>query len=224
MAANPLGEIAIITRKRFSSRVVAKEVGMGIAARFAYALAAAVFAQAASAQTPDSQPAPAPPAAQPAADPAITAGVQQVKQATKMIVYPAKQQSAEQQATDERECYVWSQQQTGIDPTAAGPDVDSAAAASADKMDSATTGAAVGGAARGAAGGAVIGAIAGDAGEGAAIGAVTGAVSGRRAKKRAEKQAAQQGAAQAQAATADRMTTFAKGMAACLSGRGYTIQ
>ena len=197
---------------------------MGIAARFAYALAAAVFTQSASAQTPDSQPAPAPPAAPAAADPAITAAVQQVKQATKMIVYPAKGQSADQQATDERECYVWSQQQTGIDPMAAGPDADSAAAASADKMDSATTGAAVGGAARGAAGGAVVGAIAGDAGEGAAIGAVAGAVRGRRAKKNAEKQAAQQGAAHADAISADRLATFKKGMAACLNGRAYTVQ
>jgi hypothetical protein len=224
MAANPLGEIAIIARKRFSSIAVTKEVGMGITVRFTYTLAAALVTQSASAQAPDSQPAPAPPAAQPAADPNIAAAVQQVKQATKMIVYPAKGQSADQQATDERECYVWSQQQTGIDPMAAGPNADSAAAASADKMDSATTGAAVGGAARGAAGGAIIGGITGDAGEGAAVGAVAGAVSGRRAKKKAEKQAAQQGAAQAQGISAERMATFKKGMAACLNGRAYTVQ
>jgi hypothetical protein len=198
---------------------------MRIGEYFPYALAVVLGAQTAAAQAPDSQPAPAPPAAQPSADPnAIAAGVQRVKQETKMIVYPAKEQSADQQATDERECYLWSQEQTGIDPMAAGPNADSAAAASADKMDSATTGAAVGGAARGAAGGAVVGAIAGDAGEGAAIGAVAGAVSGRRAKKRAEKQAAQQGAAQAQGISAERMATFKKGMAACLTGRGYTVQ
>jgi len=197
---------------------------MGIAVRFTYTLAAALVTQSASAQAPDSQPAPAPSAPQPAADPNISAAVQQVKQATKMIVYPAKGQTADQQATDERECYVWSQQQTGIDPMAAGPNADSAAAASADKMDSATTGAAVGGAARGAAGGAIIGGITGDAGEGAAVGAVAGAVSGRRAKKKAEKQAAQQGAAQAQGISAERLATFKKGMAACLNGRGYTVQ
>ena len=197
---------------------------MGIAARFTYALAAALVTQSASAQAPGSQPAPAPPA-QPAADPnAIAAGVRKVKQETKMIVYPAKGQSADQQVIDERECYVWSQQQTGIDPMVAGPNADSAAAASAEKMDSATTGAAIGGAARGAAGGAIIGGITGDAGEGAAVGAVAGAVSGRRAKKRAEKQAAQQGAAQAQGISAERMATFKKGMAACLNGRGYTVQ
>jgi hypothetical protein len=185
---------------------------MRIAEQVTYVLAAALIAQTASAQAP-------------AADPnAIAAGVKHVKQQTKMIVYPAKQQSADQQATDERECYVWAQEQTGIDPMAAGPNVDSAAAASAGKMDSATTGAAVGGAARGAVGGAIVGGIAGDAGEGAAIGAVAGAVSGRRAKKKAEAQAAQQGAAQAQGISAERMATFKKGMAACLSGRGYTVQ
>jgi hypothetical protein len=187
--------------------------------------AAAFFATAAYAQA-DSQPAAAPaPAAQPAPDPnAVAAGVQFVKQSTKMVVYPAKQQSPEQQATDERECYLWAQQETGIDPMAAGPDADSAAQASAAKMDTATTGAAVGGAARGAVGGAVVGGIVGDAGTGAALGAVGGAARGRRAKKQAEHQAAQQGAAQAQSISADRINTFTKGLAACLSGRGYSIQ
>ena len=105
---------------------------MGIAARFTYTLAAALVTQSASAQAPASPPASAPPAAQSAADPnAIAAGVQKVKQETKMIVYPAKGQSAGQQAIDERECYVWSEQQTGIDPMVAGPNADSAAAASA---------------------------------------------------------------------------------------------
>jgi hypothetical protein len=189
------------------------------------AVTAAFIATIAHAQA-DSQPAAPPaPAAQPAPDAnQIAAGVQFVKQQTKMVVYPAKQQTPEQQATDERECYLWSQQETGIDPMAAGPDADSAAQASAAKMDTATTGAAVGGAARGAVGGAVVGAIAGDAGTGAAIGAVAGGVGGRRAKKQAERQAAQQGAAQAQGISADRMNTFKKGMAACLSGRGYSIQ
>jgi hypothetical protein len=141
-----------------------------------------------------------------------------------MIIYPAKGQTTEQQAKDEQECYVWAQQQTGIDPMGPKPNADSAAEASKAKMDTATTGAAVGGAARGAAGGAIVGGIAGDAGEGAAIGAVVGAVGGRRAKKGAEAQAAQQGAAQANAVAADQMATFKKAMSACLQGRGYTVQ
>jgi hypothetical protein len=147
-----------------------------------------------------------------------------VKQQTKMIVYPAKGQTPEQQAKDEQECYVWAEQQTGINPMGPKPNADSAAAASKAKMDTATTGAAVGGAARGAAGGAVVGGITGDAGEGAAVGAVVGAVAGRRAKKGAEAQAAQQGAAQANAVAADQMATFKKAMTACLAGRGYSVQ
>ena len=154
----------------------------------------------------------------------MAAGVTKVKQATKMIVYPAKQQTAEQQARDEQECYVWAEGQTKIDPMGPGANVDSAAEASRAKMDTAATGAAAGGAARGAAGGAAVGAIAGDAGEGAAIGAVAGAVAGRRAKKQAEAQAAQHGAAQAQAVNAESMATFKKAMSACLQGRGYTVQ
>ncbi len=156
---------------------------------------------------------------------AIAAGVKHVKQQTKMIVYPAKQQSADQQATDERECYVWSSaNRPGLIRWRRGRTSTRRQRPRPTRMDSATTGAAVGGAARGAAGGAIVGGIAGDAGEGAAIGAVAGAVSGRRAKKRAEQQAAQQGAAQAQGISAERMATFKKGMAACPPGRGYTVQ
>jgi hypothetical protein len=138
-------------------------------------------------------------------------------------VYPAKGQTTEQQANDERECYAWAQQQTGIDPTVKA-NTDSAAAASRAKADSATTGAAVGGAARGAVGGVAIGAITGDAGEGAAVGAVAGGVAGRRAKKRAEAQAAQQGAQQATAQNQAQADSFKRAMSACLDGRGYSVK
>ena len=36
-----------------------------------------------------------------------------------LVVFPAKNQTKDQQATDETECYAWSKQQTGIDPFAA---------------------------------------------------------------------------------------------------------
>jgi len=170
-------------------------------------------------------PAPTPPPASAPTDPnAVAAGVYQVKQQTKMIIYPAKGQTPEVQAKDEQECYLWAQQQTGINPLGPKPNVDSAAQASQEQMAEAAQGAAVGGAARGAAGGAVVGAITGDAGEGAAVGAVVGAAAGRRARKTAEAQAAQQGAAQAQGVAAEQMATFKKGMSACLTGRGYTVQ
>ena len=89
-----------------------------------------------------------------------------------LFVYPAKEQTKEQQTKDEQECYAWANEQSKVDPSAPKANSDSAAKAAQAKTDSATQGAAVGGAARGAAGGAVVGAIAGDAGTGAAIGAV----------------------------------------------------
>lgn len=142
-----------------------------------------------------------------------------------MFPYPAKSQTKEQQATDEKACYDWAGQQTGIDPVAAAnPNTEAAAAAAQAKADSATKGAAVKGAAAGAAGGAVVGAIAGDAGEGAAIGAVAGVVKGRRAKKQVEKQAAQQGAQAAKAQGNAQLDTFKKAMGSCLEGKGYTVK
>jgi hypothetical protein len=155
-----------------------------------------------------------------AAPPAPTS----LSQSLGMIVFPAQNQTKEQQMADEQACYAWANQQTGIDPAKVKPNTDSAARAAGAKMDSAATGAAVGGAARGAVGGAAIGAISGDAGEGAAIGAAAGAVAGRRAKKRAVAQAEQQGAQQAQAQAAQQIDTFKKAMGACLEGKGYTIR
>jgi len=176
-------------------------------------------AAAAQAQTPAAAPA-TPDSTQPPAAASLPDVVKQLG----LFVYPAKQQTPDQQRLDENQCYAWSQQQSSIDPSAAPVNRDSAAAASAGKTADATQGAAVAGAARGAAGGAAIGAIAGDAGKGAAIGAVTGAVAGRRAKKGAEAQAAQKGAAQADAQNAAKAETFKKGVVACLEGRGYTVK
>ena len=76
-----------------------------------------------------------------------------------LLVYPAKGQTAEVQAADEKACYDWAQQQTGHDLNTPPPNADSAGKAAKAKTDSATTGAAVGGAAKGAVAGVAIGAI-----------------------------------------------------------------
>ncbi len=141
-----------------------------------------------------------------------------------LVVFPAKDQTKEQQATDEKACYDWSKSETGIDPATVTVNTDSAAAAGKAAADTATHGAAVKGAAGGAAGGAIVGGIAGDAGTGAAIGAATGAVRGRRAKKQAGKQAEQQAVAGAQGEAAGKMEAFKKGMSACLEGKGYSVK
>lgn len=140
-----------------------------------------------------------------------------------MYIYPAKDQSPEQQKADEAACTQWAESQTGL--TLQSGNVDTAAAGEAAEQQAAdaTQGAAVAGAARGAVVGLAVGAIAGGAGEGAAIGAIGGALAGRRAKRHAEAQAGQQGAAQAQAQADQNMTTFKNAAGACLTGRGYTV-
>jgi hypothetical protein len=158
----------------------------------------------------------------------ITPSPELIHQKLGVFVYPAKQQPAELQAKDETECYQWAQSQTAIDPFAA------PAAAQQPQTEDASNagkGARVKGAAGGAAGGAAIGAIAGDAGKGAATGAVVGTMAGgakkRRAKREAQKQeqqAEEQAKQQATAQEQQRIGTFKKAYAACVSGRGYTVQ
>src|SRR5690349_6408360 len=116
----------------------------------------------------------------------------QISNGLKLIVFPSKGQSQQQQKVDEFECYKWSIQQTGIDPLNL-PKVEAA------PEETGPTGGAVRGAARGAAAGVAIGAIAGDAGTGAAIGAVAGGLAGRRAGKQAQAQKNQQNQANAAA-------------------------
>ncbi len=136
----------------------------------------------------------------------------------KLYVFPAKNQSQQQQKADEFECYKWAMEQTGIDPKnppKAKPD---------STKQAARTGGAVGGAAKGAAAGAAVGAIAGDAGEGAAIGAVAGGVAGRRKKKAAEAQAEKQSQADVKNKEAEIMNSYIKAFSACIEGKGYTIK
>jgi hypothetical protein len=141
----------------------------------------------------------------------------QMSSGLKLIVFPAKGQSKDQQKKDEFECYKWSIEQTGIDPLNL-PKVQ------APEAQSGPTGGGVKGAAKGAAAGVAIGAIAGDAGKGAAIGAVAGGLAGRRAGKQGQAQANQQAQADVKTQEADIKATFVKGFSACLEGKGYTIK
>jgi hypothetical protein len=129
--------------------------------------------------------------------------------------YPEKGQSTERQAQDRTECSQWATQQTGAGPTQA--------QASPPTAPPPPGGGVVRGGARGAAVGAVGGAIGGDAGKGAAIGAATGALFGGM-KRRSEAQgAAQQQSAPAQAG-AQTTSEYDRALAACLTGRGYTVK
>lgn len=131
------------------------------------------------------------------------------------IIYPAKGQSPEQQASDDGACLGWAKQSTGIDPLAIAqtpPPASSGAAVGGGER--------IGGAARGALGGLAIGAIAGDAGKGAAIGAVAGTMAGG-SRARQNQQAQQQ---QVQSQQQQQLQTYYRAYGACMEGRGYTIK
>lgn len=134
-----------------------------------------------------------------------------------VYVFPANNQTASQQSTDETACYQWAVQQSGVDPLNP-PKVEAA------QVETGPDGSAVKGAAVGAAGGAAIGAIAGDAGEGAAIGAIVGGIRGRRASKQAKAQQQQANNQAAAAYSADMINNFKKAYSACLEGKGYTVK
>jgi hypothetical protein len=138
-----------------------------------------------------------------------------------LFIYPAKNQSPDQQKKDEDACYDWAETNTGL--TLVAGSVDAQAAAKAGAKD-AGKGKVAGGAAAGAATGLAIGAIAGDAGKGAAIGAVAGSVGGVRGRVNAKKDAAEKGAQQALQANQQAVDQFKKAASACLEGRGYSVR
>jgi hypothetical protein len=134
-----------------------------------------------------------------------------------VYVFPAKSQTADQQAKDESDCYSWAVKQSGYDPI-------NPTTVQAKQVNQGPDGSAIKGGAGGAAVGAAIGAISGDAGKGAAIGAISGAVLGHRGgrmEKSAEQGQANQQATQANANLVD---GFVKAYTACLEGKGYTVK
>jgi hypothetical protein len=134
-----------------------------------------------------------------------------------VYVFPANEQTADQQSKDESYCYTWAVQQSGYDPI-------NPTEVQAAQVKKGPDGSAVIGSAKGAAVGAAIGAISGDAGHGAAIGAIGGAVMGHRRGRMAK--AAEQGAVNNEAAqqNANLVDGFKKAFSACLEGKGYTVK
>jgi hypothetical protein len=138
-----------------------------------------------------------------------------------LFIYPSQGQSQGQQDQDRNECHAWAVRESGFDPVSPPPPP-----AGTPAPQGSVGGGVVKGGAVGAAGGAVVGAIAGDAGKGAAIGAIGGGLFGgvrsnRRQAAHAEQQAAAQQQYQAQVAQLNQ--TYNRALAACLQGRGYTV-
>ncbi len=146
-------------------------------------------------------------------------------------VYPAAGQSPEEQKRDQFECYQWAAAESGYDPVADTAVVVSevAPAKTEPAADTGTGGAgksALGGAAKGA----VLAEVAdGDAGKGAAAGATMGVLKGKREKRQQrateEQQRAAAERARVEAAAKQRQlrANYERANAACLEGRGYTV-
>jgi len=140
----------------------------------------------------------------------------QISNGLKLVVFPAKGQSKQQQKKDEFDCYLWAMEQSGVDPLNL-PKTEAA-------VQSGPTGGAVKGAAGGALAGAAIGAIAGDAGKGAAIGATAGGMRGARRGQQQQAQQNQQAQAGAAATDQAKVDSYKKAFSACIEGKGYTVK
>lgn len=141
------------------------------------------------------------------------------------FVYPGRGQSPQQQQKDEFECHQWAIQQTGYDPT--NPPRQQAGAPPPSGEAQAESGSGARGAVKGAVVGGLIGGIGGRGGEGAAAGAVVGGIAARRSSQREAQQRQQYEQQQYQqqqaAANAAGPQAYQRARAACLSGRGYTV-
>ena len=147
-------------------------------------------------------------------------------QAQEIIVYPAKGQSNDQMEKDKFECYTWAKGQTGFDPM----QIPTASSAPPSQERRSVGGSTLGGGLLGGAGGAVIGGIAGGssgARRGAAIGGLSGGAIGGMRSSRQNRQADQQQQQWEQQQANQYMqqrSAYNRAHAACLEGRGYTVQ
>jgi len=143
-----------------------------------------------------------------------------------LVIYPAKNQSKEQQEKDKFACYSWAKGETGFDPMAASP----APAPAPAQPKQSVAGGVVRGGVGGAALGAGIGAIAGGgrgAGKGAGIGALAGGTLGglrsssqNQQAEQAQRQREQEQLAQYQ----QKRNGYNRAYGACLEGKGYTVK
>jgi OmpA family protein len=141
-----------------------------------------------------------------------------------IYAYPAKGQSQTQQDRDRYECHSWAVKQTGFDPSKAQAVASDTRPATNQPLP--PQGHVIRGAARGAALGSVGGAIAGNAGTGAAAGAAMGGLAGGMRRRDQKLQQSQQQQVNTQAAAnsqQNQRNAYHRAMAACLTGRGYTV-
>ncbi|WP_094777672.1 glycine zipper family protein [Paraburkholderia ribeironis] len=123
------------------------------------------------------------------------------------IIYPARGQSPAQQQTDTAECHSWAQQTTGVNPVTLAEQMANSPPPEQPR----------GGLFRGAAGGALFGTLIGGA-----AGGHWGEGAGMR-MRRGQAQMAMQQEGMQQQASGD-LARYNRAVAACMTGRGYTVE
>ena len=145
---------------------------------------------------------------------------------THLFFYPKQGQSKAQQDRDRYECHLWAVKQSGYDPGQAQLAPHQRVVVTPAAPPGANT-------AAGAVGGAVVGSLLAsphNTGEGLVFGAITGAMLGAASEQAQQEQAAQlqqhYDAQQARqyARTDQQARNYKRAMAACLEGRGYTVE
>jgi hypothetical protein len=137
-----------------------------------------------------------------------------------LFAYPSGGQSIETQMTDERECYQWAQQSTGIDPENPPSSRPPAQVQVADPAGSAAAGAM-----RGAARGALIANATDNDWEKVAVaGLIRGARRGAKGAQERNAQAQQEATAEREQAIEQEVQTFRTAYSACMEGREYTVK
>ena len=146
-------------------------------------------------------------------------------QAQDLIVYPAQGQSNDQMEKDKFECYNWAKGQSGFDPLP----MPTASSPPPSQERQSVGGSTLGGGLLGGAGGAIIGGIAGGrsgARRGAAIGGLSGGAFGGMRSSRQNRQTDQQQQQWEQQQAnqyLQQRNAYNRAHAACLEGRGYTV-
>lgn len=144
----------------------------------------------------------------------------------RVYFYPKQGQSPTQQDRDRYECSLWATKQTGFNPSA--PQIEASQRVVVEPVPPPGHDTAVG-----AATGAILGAAVSrprEAGEGAVVGAIAGAMVGAAsdASRQEQAQRIQEGydqrAAQRSAYIGRQAQAYRRAMAACLEGRGYSVQ
>ncbi len=161
----------------------------------------------------------------PAPQPAAAVSAAPATSLTQVYFYPQRGQSQSQQDRDRYECFNWSVQQTGFDPSRRSVPAEHKQPLVPVNNTGATV---VGGALMGAAIGAAV-SNHGEHDEGAVIGAIAGTALGALAANAQSSQASATHAVQKQATPArssyeQQAAEYRRAMSACLEGRGYVVK